>query len=495
MEGREFSDRTHRFLSVSLLFLLSSMVIAPAWGVVLVVHPDGSGPYPNIQSAITAAGDGDVIELTDGVFQGPGNAELDLQGKDLNFRSQSSSPYACVLSLEGRSFISNFWFSGGVNIQSIKFLQGDGVSLYQAGIGFTSCVFEECTGVAGGGYCGVWFDGCTFLNARGSQAGVGENGTLVLNRCVIRGGEATVFNTNYIEATACTFEDVTAEAVITILFNFFPGSGDFERCHFSGNRCSLALVAAGMDAYLDFQQCTFTGNEGTSIAWDNTYGYGYGGEIRVASSTFADNSGGGAEIDLIGGPGGETLRLDRAILSFRQGGPAVTCSGGPVVDVVCTDVFGNSGGDWIGCLEGLEGSSGNISADPLYCRAMRPGLPYTLRDDSPCLPQGSCGLMGAWSQGCRAADAPEAEGCEAAFLSARPNPFTTSTQIAITRAPEADCTLMIYDSAGRSVREMTWPAHRLSEFWDGADALGRAVPAGVYFCRIAGRSGTLLRVR
>jgi pectin methylesterase-like acyl-CoA thioesterase len=38
-----------------------------------VILPDGSGDYATIQAAIDAAAPGDVIELADGIFSGPGN--------------------------------------------------------------------------------------------------------------------------------------------------------------------------------------------------------------------------------------------------------------------------------------------------------------------------------------------------------------------------------------------------------------------------------------
>lgn len=67
-----------------------------------------------------------------------------------------------------------------------------------------------------------------------------------------------------------------------------------------------------------------------------------------------------------------------------------------------------------------------------------------------------------------------------------PNPFTTSTEIrfALPRAAHAD--LAIYDTAGRVVRQLVGArvdagAHVAR--WDGADASGRALAAGVYFYR------------
>lgn len=50
-----------------------------------VVSPDGTGAFPTIQEAIDAIPQGSVIELTDGIFTGDGN-------RDLDFRERSSPP-------------------------------------------------------------------------------------------------------------------------------------------------------------------------------------------------------------------------------------------------------------------------------------------------------------------------------------------------------------------------------------------------------------------
>jgi hypothetical protein len=67
-----------------------------------VLHPDGSGDAPTIQAAIDSANfNGDVIELTDGVYTGPGNRDLYTSGKSFLLRSQSGNPAHCVIDLEG----------------------------------------------------------------------------------------------------------------------------------------------------------------------------------------------------------------------------------------------------------------------------------------------------------------------------------------------------------------------------------------------------------
>jgi len=83
---------------VPFLFLLPSMTEAAVW----VVSPDGTGDAPTIMAAIElAAFDDDVIELTDGIFTGFGNRDLNNNGKNLLIKSQSGNPAACIIDLQG----------------------------------------------------------------------------------------------------------------------------------------------------------------------------------------------------------------------------------------------------------------------------------------------------------------------------------------------------------------------------------------------------------
>ena len=71
--------------------------------------------------------------------------------------------------------------------------------------------------------------------------------------------------------------------------------------------------------------------------------------------------------------------------------------------ISCSDVFGNTDGDWVGCLSGQGTLNGNFSADPLFCN--RSEYDLTLAAYSPCLPGNhpagwDCGLIGALGQGC-----------------------------------------------------------------------------------------------
>ena len=79
------------------------------------------------------------------------------------------------------------------------------------------------------------------------------------------------------------------------------------------------------------------------------------------------------------------------------------------------------------------------------------------------------------------------EFAELRLESNRPNPFNPSTTLRMELGRDAHVTITIHDSAGRQVRvlldgDLEAGAHELS--WDGADAQGKLLPSGAYFCRV-----------
>lgn len=68
--------------------------------------------------------------------------------------------------------------------------------------------------------------------------------------------------------------------------------------------------------------------------------------------------------------------------------------------IVCSDIYGNAEGDWVGCIANQGGEDGNISQDPQFCNAEKSD--FHLMNTSPCAPENNpdCGLVGAWSVGC-----------------------------------------------------------------------------------------------
>lgn len=74
---------------------LTLIVTSTVWATAYEVRPDGTGDFPTIQEAIDRTVNGDLIVLTDGDFTGPGNRDLDFQGKSITLRSQNGDPLAC----------------------------------------------------------------------------------------------------------------------------------------------------------------------------------------------------------------------------------------------------------------------------------------------------------------------------------------------------------------------------------------------------------------
>jgi hypothetical protein len=105
----------------------------------------------------------------------------------------------------------------------------------------------------------------------------------------------------------------------------------------------------------------------------------------------ADTAGGG--ITIFNG----LLRIENSIISHSTAGEAIYCGALDDVMMSCSDVYGNAGGDYTGCLNGLLGVDHNISLDPEYCDRVNGDL--RLEDGSPC-DHPVCGVMGAGSIGC-----------------------------------------------------------------------------------------------
>ena len=78
-----------------------ALVALPAGAAIYTVEPDGSGDYPTIQAAVNAASHGDVIELGDGVFTGPGNHSITFGGRRVTVRSRAEDPALCTIDLQG----------------------------------------------------------------------------------------------------------------------------------------------------------------------------------------------------------------------------------------------------------------------------------------------------------------------------------------------------------------------------------------------------------
>lgn len=373
-------------------------LIGPVGATSYLVRPDGSGDFPTIQAAIDGAQSGDVIELGDGTFAGPGNRDLDYSGKGLTIRSQSGNAATCVIDCQGGS---------GEPHRGVYFHRGEGASSVLADVTITGGFAGIPESVGGGILC--WgnssphITGCVLSGNEADSGGGLESydSTPTLDDCVFSGNHAT--SGGGMAAIrggpilrGCRFEENQATGGAGMLCN--ESAVSLANCRFEANAASMwgagvrcmncAPVAIG---------CIFAGNVGAALYCDDA-------SPNLLFCTFWGNSGyfGGA-IDL---HGDSHMAVDMTIISHTVDGPAILCYAGTGSSATlrCCDLFGNDGGDWAYCIVDQYGTEGNFSADPLFCDPQNGD--FQLQEDSPCGPSGECGLIGAGAVGCGSTAAP-----------------------------------------------------------------------------------------
>ena len=89
-----------------------------------VIKADGSGDYPTIQAAIDSSSAGDVIGLSNGIYSGSGNRDIDFHGKAVTVKSVSGNPELCIVNCEASSLDKHNGFNFQNNETSSSILDG-----------------------------------------------------------------------------------------------------------------------------------------------------------------------------------------------------------------------------------------------------------------------------------------------------------------------------------------------------------------------------------
>lgn len=144
-------------LSVLALFLLFSA--PPLYGGTVLVRPDGTGDFPTIQAAIDWVAQGDTIALTEGVFTGIGNRDLDTRGRLVCIRGRRLDPTQCVLDCQGlgRGFNIHSGEGAYTSIQGLTILNGysstgGAAYIHASSPSFYRCIFKQCVANFGGAF-------------------------------------------------------------------------------------------------------------------------------------------------------------------------------------------------------------------------------------------------------------------------------------------------------------------------------------------------------
>lgn len=441
------------------------LVVGRAEASTYTIKPDGSGSFPTLAAAVAAAVAGDVIQLVNGIYPAEGFHEISLQGKAISIRALSGNPALCILQGDGPHialYLQNNEGNGTL-IYGITF-RGHFVALsgFNSSPRIQNCVFED-TGLFGvewsGG--GPRILGCTFRN---NLCGLTSTGNPIVESCT------------FVDNINPGWPNPGAALNIT--------GGTYQNCLFRNNRAvEGGAVSIELSSAATFNFCTFQGNvaeRGGAI---------HGGSAGSPSFTNCTFYGNDAD------EGGILYTTDqsrpnfvRCILAGSPSGGAVACAPGGADHVPtfnCTDIHGNVGGDWTGCIAGLDAQNGNIGLDPLFCDSANGN--FGLNSNSPCRPfsppNEQCDQIGAYGVACGSAAVPDGEAGRGR-VQISPNPGIGPFEIRWS-APETGATrVFIFDAAGRRVRAFRLEPGVQSIAWDRSDDARRRLPSGVYLCRV-----------
>jgi predicted outer membrane repeat protein len=198
----------------------------------------------------------------------------------------------------------------------------------------------------------------------------------------------------------CRFIENTAVSGGAVFFINSPGPALISDCVFERNTASVSGGAIYTYHFqVSIEDCVFDGNsagsQGGAVYVTQSY------PTSVTRATFVGNgaaTGGGIATTAF-----STLTIDQTIVAYSTGGGAAYVDGLSTLNFGCSNLYGNTGGDWTGPLSGQGGINGNFSLDPLFCSFG--SADYTLRDTSPCAPShhpddAACGTIGRFGVGC-----------------------------------------------------------------------------------------------
>lgn len=564
--------------------VLSIVVSIPAQASTYRVRPDGTGDYPTIQAAIEYAADGDTVALSDGVFTGIGNRDIDFYGRAVTVRSESGDSSMCILNCQAghyewhrgfvfhrgegsasilshltiqNAYVDNVLLGGAVlcaNSSSPTILNcvfssnkadgGGGLACTEASHPYVAnCVFDHNRGSGlnggaihcrnssnpqfikcsvdnnhsyvhgGGAFCdeqsSPTFSDCTFTNNSSVYSGGGmridHQSSPILSNCLFRSNTAPEWHGGGVycadsaspQFIGCSFIENWAGGVGGGMLTYNESRPIFNGCLFAYNTAEMGGGLCSIDDSVTCITCTFSGNtaeiEGGAIVLSRSRSAVTDCSLILNSAA----SGSGFSLE------SSSPVLRNTIVAFGSDGEAVNCMDAYCAPVIlCCDLFGNEGGDWVGCIQDQYGINDNISEDPLFCDAENGDL--TLHNDSPCADENNleCGQIGAFGIGC-SPSTDVAVGLvgtrEVCLFPSWPNPFSGVTLVRYTiaeRAGGSRAVLSVHDPTGRLIRTLVdanQPAGSYGASWDGKNESGELVAAGVYFyqLRVRGEKHTL----
>ncbi|MFH1501873.1 MAG: FlgD immunoglobulin-like domain containing protein [Candidatus Eisenbacteria bacterium] len=310
-----------------------AVVATPLSATVHLVDQGGGGDFTTIGAAVSAASPADTVLIAAGTYQGAGNTNVDLGGKNLVIRSESGAANTIIdcerIGPNTRAFYLHSGEDTTCVIEDLTVLRGyaiSGAAIWCDGASpkIVSCRFDSC-GVA---YGTVRLDnsaariiGCAFSNCTVFVVGAGiysSNSSPVIrsttfDSCssgfhgggmiLLDGGSATLTDVTltgcssggdgggiYCQDAPPTF---TRVHFVGNVADSTSGGGLYTNCDVTLNECTFVGNYAGQEgggvycrgSYLDVNDCTFSGNDGSAGGGI----YGEDALLDIDGGSFYDN--------------------------------------------------------------------------------------------------------------------------------------------------------------------------------------------------------------
>ncbi len=369
------------------------------------ISGDGSeaAPFATIQHGIDMATASDTVLVHEGTYTGDGNRDIDFLGKAIVVKAVDGIIVDIDCQADSLDMHRGFIFSNGedstsqligLNIVNGYSQSGGGVSCTNnsspmiRNISITNCKSGSTDG--GGIFCdnsSPYIYDCyfsfnsTLINGRGGGIAIRTLSNPVIDNCNFfsnvagAGGGIFSWNNSSPQILNCTFD--SNEASISsgggLLDN--NASSLLNSCYFKNNiSANNGGAITAVTSNLSLLNCTIVNNDAP-----------YGGAITVFTNS--------------------TVQISNSILAFNTSSDndngSINCGDeNSTITIDCTDIFGNTNGDWVDCIAGFENLNGNFSLDPLFCDTALGD--FHIEGSSICAQaNNSCGvLIGALGVGC-----------------------------------------------------------------------------------------------
>ncbi|MCP4144004.1 MAG: T9SS type A sorting domain-containing protein [bacterium] len=362
---------------------------------------------------------------------------------------------------------------------------------------FNSRFVSNSTAVGAGGFYSVDGDASIFINcyfafneARTGGAVYYEYGAsaqflncVFFNNIAVSGGAIYSASDSSPHLNNCDFLQNIATLYSGGAFDCWGSDAIITDCRFVSNRSENH--AGG----INFVNST-SNISGTIFQYNSSTNNGgaircYFGDINLLNCTLASNSaanGGGIFITH-----GSSVFVDNSIIAFSTAGESIKIIEDGFATISCSNIFGNSGGDWVDRISDQLIINNNLRLDPMFDNTVESPL---LLCGSPCSEQnnGECGLIGALPANCDITNVPlEIPEQIVSDVNCYPNPFNPSTTIQFSQNRPGRTSVAVYDISGQLITTLIdnyllEGTHQMR--WNGDDSGGNKVASGNYFFRI-----------